>query len=926
MRVFFRGAFPALTCLVLWAAASEPAAASWRDGVYRATLRNDAIEAEFQAGVLCLLRDVVTGEVLLQTDPASLPAKLPVLGPHSLDVDTCEVEQTVTDNELWVRVSSPEGIVWETTWRAEQGRGDLSLTSRVSSPHPIEEIRVVIPGADIKDRRLVWLHGYGTGNVARAPQQGAIAVGNPYADGSPWGFPHPLVALFEGDSDGWFVEGRDPRVGPACLMIVGKGECADLGFVRRFPFPANSAEMYEIRIRVYHSSWTDAVDPYVAWLEDGAGFAALDKLPESQAWVAKLRTQAYIGVGDYRGLEELAKRVDPRETFVGRQAEFRAHGFDKGYPDYRVRDDAKQWARRARDLGFHLGMHFNIGSVSVMFPDLIERFKPGFQPTGTDAAGNETYAHIYEGDSRLYRVSAALKEWRDHLVEQIGHAVDAGIDVIYLDEAMAPHGRPVVGDTDGYQGVFLLMKEILDRYPHVAIETEQFNLLTAKYGKIALSQMPLGHPLSGHIFSKFVKVVPEGVMYSPTDGALMDAFDSWGFMLPGADTAREGSWMDIAEAFHRYKLTPDISLPHDRITDYAKHYTGGILPANHSADEAGTKLFGLRGLDGVTAYFEKHPNKRGLVVYEPGGQPRWFGTRHSGLRSYPGPGVPAYYAFRQQITDWLIYDGDTLLGLDPRETYWFDETARTSPTRFHVFMVPENYAGVTDNETRTFTQVIGKEDTYFIIRFTGRGEVGVYVPEGYDAYLDGGRLQPDPITRRATAAVNASLDKAETLGYHIELAEDADSDDDIPAGGPAEIIAFRRSDTELRGYWTSLPWIGSPDSLMWFRMDGDHGLTMASGLVGRISGKVPAARSVRLAGHFRVHDVGTYVAPDGVLRVNGTEILRLQSKSPPFSDTPFDVDLSAYAGQYVLFEFGSDGNPGRGGSVTWKEPQFVVSD
>ena len=134
----------------------------------------------------------------------------------------------------------------------------------------------------------------------------------------------------------------------------------------------------------------------------------------------------------------------------------------------------------------------------------------------------------------------------------------------------------LVGDTDGFQGTLLLMQEILERYPHVAIETEQFNMLTAQFGKLVLSQMPLGHSLSGYIFRKFVKVVPEGVMYSPTDVPLMDAFASWGFMLPGANVGNDESRLQIVEAYHRFGLRPDARLPRTPIRNHVGRRVGTL--------------------------------------------------------------------------------------------------------------------------------------------------------------------------------------------------------------------------------------------------------------------------------------------------------------------------------------------------------------
>ena len=121
----------------------------------------------------------------------------------------------------------------------------------------------------------------------------------------------------------------------------------------------------------------------------------------------------------------------------------------------------------------------------------------------------------------------------------------------------------------------------------------------------------------------------------------MDAFDAYGFMLPGASTVVEESWMQIAAAFHQYHLVPDSRLPRRPFTRFDDHPTHGAAPeAPTEIPETGEKLFGFRGDNGVTAYLERYPTKRGLVVYEPGRPPHWIGTRHAGIKTYAGAGVP----------------------------------------------------------------------------------------------------------------------------------------------------------------------------------------------------------------------------------------------------------------------------------------------
>ncbi|MHB9071585.1 MAG: DUF6259 domain-containing protein [Sedimentisphaerales bacterium] len=912
-----------VVCLMLFACVEMTFAANWRDSSYQASLANASIEAKFQGGIIYELKDLTTGQKLISLEPDKLLAAMPLFGPKPIDLDKCEISQKTGSTSISCVYKSTGGISWTLEWSIEPGNGDIILHSKATSEQPVEELRILIPGCDIKDYTSVGITGYGTGAAVNAPWD-SVFVGDPEKDSSPMVYPHPMVALFQGKNSGWFMEGRDERIGPATIMAKGTGNTVNIGFNRRFPLTSATPEMYEIRIRPYHGRWETAVDPYVEWLEKGAGFVALDKLPKEQAWISNLKTQAYIGVGNYASLDKLAKKVNPQETFVGRQAEFRNYGFDIGYPDYRITEPAKKWLKYARQLGFHVGMHFNSNGVSAMFPDLVEKFKPGMQVTGKDANGNDTYLYIYEGANRMYRVSPALKAWRDYLAAQVKEAVEAGIDVVYLDEAMAPQGKFVIDGMNGYQGMLELMQQILKENPHVAIETEQFNALTTKYGKIALSQMPLGHPLSGYIFRKFVKVVPEGVMYSPTDTELMDAFDSWGFMLPGADAEYEESGVQITEAFHKYKLVAEPNLPRKDYTVYTNHWTGGFTPVCNSAiPEEGEKLFGFKGANGVTAYFEKYPTKRGLVVYEPNKEPQWFGTRHHGIRSYPGPGLPAYRGFREYIKDWLIYDGNTVLGLDPNQSYWFDISLHPSPARFHLFKVPGDFAGVTNMEARTSSQEIGKDDMFFCLRMAGRGEIGMYVPADYDVYLNGVKLAVDSNTRQYFAMINASKTGDSGLGYYIALNQEQSKKNLEKPGGPANLIAFKKTDTELKGLWSSLPWYGSPDALKWMKGNDANGFEVAVGAIGRILGKIPEATKISIQGSYKMNETTTGSPGDGVIRINGIEILRVPHGGSPFKDVPFNVDISKYAGMYVMVEFVSDASV-RGCSANWNNLKFVV--
>jgi hypothetical protein len=889
----------------------------------RASLKNNTLEATFQAGILYSLKDCATGKILLSIDPEKLPSQLLIFDTALTNLNACKVATKASINSFETTYQLPDGDELLLRWFVEQGRGDLILQALSRTAKPIEQMRYTLFGCDIADHALVWINAYGAGHVMRAPWNG-IQLGDPQkdsatGDGTPGGsgYPnlHPLVSLFQGDSSGWFLEGRDSRPGPSNVLVKGLGKTVDIGMVRRFPIAVKSPELFEIRIRTYKNHWEDAVDPYVTWLEKGAGYLPIDKLPKEQAWVKDTKTQSYIKVGDFDGLEAMAKRLDHTRTLIGRMGGFTKYVWDSGYPDYRLTDSAKKWTKRARELGFHVGMHFNSNAVctDTEIPDLVERFKPGFAVTGKDADGNDTYESIYDG--RFIRCSPAYKPWRDYLIAQMKDAVDAGVDVIYLDESMTCTGKYIVDGVDGIQGMINLMKETLHAYPHVAIETEQFNLLTAKYGKFALSQMPLGHPLGGYIFQRYVKVVPEGYMIAPTDSEMMDAFCYWGFMLPGSSPTPNETWTQIAEAYHKYNLVPDSRLPRKQITHFKKHPTGGVIPiADGPVPLEGLKLFGLRGSNGVTAYFEKHPTKRGLVVYEPGKPPMWVGTRVTGVTSWPGPGA---------LPNWTFYNGNTLLALDPSHTYIFNESIKLPADAFHISKVPTDFALYTDHNRRIRGQVIGESGGIYQYIFSGKGSLEAYVPDDYDVYLDARKLEVDRRTKTVSVVINASRPKkTDNIDYFIALKPDRESSEDAGEGSLSMLLAFKRTDTELKGKWVNLPWQRAVHSSKNFVHRQGDGFFNHVGGKAYIIGKMPQAKNIRLKGAYGMFQLPLTLG-DGCVRINGTVVLRVPPGDKPYRMQAFDADVSAYAGQYVLFEFGSDGGGGPS-FAGWTAPEIVV--
>jgi len=931
-------------CTCSLCANTTSASQSWRREEYRTSLANKYMEAEFQAGFLYKLTDITKGNLLVSNSPEGLAAALPVFGEYEVDLDQCTVAQELSKNAIVTTVIAQDGTALKLRWSLENS-GDLILNMSADTAKPVDQFRMIIAGCDISRHTLVTIGNYGVGHPYKGPWQGSF--GNIYKTSCSQSFVQPLVALFEGnDPGGWFIEGRDPKVGPANLGAQGRGNTAELIFVRGFPLTSTAnPRMYEIRIRISQEHWADAVDPYIEWMGEDAGFVPLDQDGHHPPWVKDIELQSYVRVGDFTMLDALAKRVDPRKVLIGREVGYRKYRMDYNYPNYEYSEHAKKWIRHARELGFHVGAHFNSALVCEVQPDLVERFREGFLVTGVDENGYDIYQGIGSPPTRHYACSLAMKDWREYLTAQMKEAVDAGIDVVYLDGTMSPNGKYVVDDMTGVQGLFAIMELIKETYPGVAIETEQFNNYTAYQSDFALSQMPLGHPLSGYIFSRFIKIVPESVMTAPSDKEYIEAFAHWAHMTPSVQIGRRESWFEIDDAYITYGLTPDPRMPYDRPVSYQNHYTPGVIPIYDDSEKL--RYSGLKGKDGVTAYFEKAGNKRGMVLYVPGKDPRWLGARINGISQWTGAGA---------IRDWLIYNEDRIMGLEPQRSYCFDESVKLPQDRFHVTGIPDDfvlhYIGYLDDAKASYEgQEIGNDDAYFKLRFNGNGRLRLYVPDEYLLFINGQPIAVDPKTSTASAIISTSEVSRERksalksewgdgVGQRVTAAAFREVNERLEEVSYSMLLALRKDDTPLDGLWTELDW-QIPPKQRTFHLVQHHlhevtadgpalmlrkGTGFYSHVTGRgiIIGRFPEADVIRVEGAYRLRNDSNSGSVRAKLWINGKQVLTLPgSEKRPFEIQPFDVDISEFAGKYAMLEFGIEGEI-RANVADWISPQFIV--
>lgn len=860
-QIFFNGA--AINDL----AVAGSSTSSWQAPQHQVTLSDGTLQARFQSGLLYDLRNISTGSVLLSVPPTSLDSIIPLFGSSGVNMNSATVSQTDTATTLDTTLSWGDGTTWTLEWSIVSG--DLVLQMSAATPQPVDGIYLYITGCDIVNHTLVAADGYGVSHTMDAPFVGAV-FGGTVKNAMPWALPQPLVALFEGDGEGWVVDGRDPDLGPSNIRPFGEGQTADLAISKAYPLSLETTtpQLFEVRFRSYQGLWQDGVDPHISWMRDTVGFVPIEQ--KTYNWIQNIRTQAFTTITDYVGLDALTASVDPAKTYLGRQAEFRNYPFDQGFPDYSVAPTAIPWISQARQAGFHLGVHTNMHGIDWNNTALIEQMAPGLQQIGTDDQGNP----IYFGITTHTYCSPAYAPWRAYFIDAIADIVAAGADVIYLDEA-GPSGNFVVDGITATQGVMVMEQEIMNAYPGVALQTEGINPVISRHAYFGLVQHPLGHPLSGYILSHFIKIAPEGDMYSPTSLDMLDAFMEYGYILPGSDPSRSESWQQIIDAFQQYNLTANSRLP-----------TGP------------NQIFGFDGDNGVTAYYEKTATTRSLVIYEPDQNPVEVGVRHTNITQWAGPGY---------IDNWLIYDLPNMYGLDPSKTYFFDETVSLDPARFHLTSVPAGYLPYENTARRQAPQDRGYNDSFFRVFGSGSGTIAMVVPDAYDVYVDTQAITVDRQTDTATATMSGTQQV------------------------PSVVRAFKRIEQPLSGKWVDLPWERPITPLQTIVSQSDSayppdGIYTGVAGVGMIIGKFPTAQSIRLVGSYRMRDDAYNSVGDGVVRINGTEVLRVDPGSgPPYTIIPFDVDITSFAGQYAILEFHCDGELHGPDAADWIAPEIVIT-
>jgi hypothetical protein len=73
-----------------------------------------------------------------------------------------------------------------------------------------------------------------------------------------------------------------------------------------------------------------------------------------------------------------------------------------------------------------------------------------------------------------------------------------------------------------------------------------------------------------------------------------------------------------------------------------------------------------------------------------------------------------------------------------------------------------------------------------------------------------------------------------------------------------------------------------------------------------------------------MHDYSINSVADGVVRVNGREVARIQAGQRPYKIQSFETDLTPFAGRHAMIEFIADGLVLGPASADWHNPQIIA--
>jgi hypothetical protein len=463
------------------------------------------------------------------------------------------------------------------------------------------------------------------------------------------------MVAFEHDKAGFFFYCRDGV--PHYKRLLGSRETGtlDFGFEMFAVAPWNASTTtpeLEWRLDTFRGDWRTPADRYRKWADTAFRRETADG---GRAWVREIR--AVITVQNLTPVivDLLAQRLIPQKTLVY-LTDWRKDPYDVNYPDYRWKEQAREFITKARAAGFRIMLHTNTLGVSPNNPDF--NTVRDLQMKGADELELLGWEFdLPEGHPRrLAYISPSSSTYRRLYIERIRPMMEElRPDAIHMDAgaAIVNDGNGLIEGMNTAQGLMQFHREILAAFPGVTLAGESTNEILAPYNWFAQrwpSSSP-PHPIGTYLYG--------------------DQVFFYGFLdQPQPDEP------DYTEYLKRYEgqgvqPTPIINHPFDlsnerpgmaRLFRMLRLWQENDLQPDWQS-EWGADLFRHRNADGrVTAAVETQEHLVSLRIGE-----EYVYQRIRDANQMETTGF---------VPNWPAFDEQRIFGLDPARQYWLEADQR----------------------------------------------------------------------------------------------------------------------------------------------------------------------------------------------------------------------------------------------------------
>ncbi len=447
----------------------------------------------------------------------------------------------------------------------------------------------------------------------------------------------------------------------------------------------------------YKGDWNAGAMMYKEFAKEVFELDAIqDNKPE---WAEQVQFVFLTDIEEPEFLDVLAEHVDPEKTLLIVPG-FREFEYDTAYPDYTPKAGMKEKIRYARDLGYHVGLHFNMIGAAFDSPEYLEYIKDSHSLDAfTKEPINVTYT-AYNKEFSFAQINPASKAWRDLMVETTAEVVrELEVDAIHFDQSLLcfNDGRGLVDGMTSMQGNVAFQRDLAQALPDIAFSGEGIHEMNFRYASwLQVHVYGLNNatetwdnerfnqicPLTTMMFDDYVTLYHYPAMPLTTK---QEYYQAW----HRAGSYRTGHIPTIMRQTLRQISEPNETLR--MVLKEAKWFQDN-QPKLNTEEWGEDVILSWVCADGSLAEYRR--DGFGEVFLTDAENPDSVMTRIiTGVENAKLPG---------SITGWQVYDDTFIRGLDPARTYLYNETPR-DPAAFHIDAVPENTTLQTAEQNENYT-------------------------------------------------------------------------------------------------------------------------------------------------------------------------------------------------------------------------------